>query len=600
MRFDIAFFLCCCRSFLSSSGRDDSESFYDLLGVEPDASSDELKRAYKRQSLQMHPDKLAQKGQTVTAADRDRFTRMRHAYEVLSDPRRRETYDAIGEQGMKWVEEPLSVDPQELAHNFATSSIMDRSKIFGIFLAIYIAVFVLPVLVCLMADGSLGNAKWVAVLAPLWVWDFFILFYQSRVIMMGPIKRPDHVPEEEWIDPLPMAKRIMSMVRFGLLVLFEVLLALRLDGTIHIPWTFVFIPIYFWEIIALRRKIHLINMTIVTHDELELAIGKKLTNFSPTEREDIHRRFIIVPSKSGPVYEAARRLQLEAKGDIIRISARILFTVLLVTNLDTGFDWSWWIVFLPILGMAVCIVGTAFQNFSEIQTEVAKRDSSIFGMTEAEHNGEQQGTPYATMDENNKTSAEQSEPLTNEEKEELKAKLMQSATRAVATCFSQCFFIFLVCLLIGKIEGAGYSSLVIISPFLLCGGVILCCLACTIFCISEVDENAGMADFDSAVNQAAATAAAGYGSTDAAPSSSTSYVPPAQVQQSTAPKIDGASISTWDPERGQVWEGGQDDINQVDTISETRDEPPVDTLLPPLKEQAYVNPEAVNDSYDLD
>ncbi len=124
MRFDIAFFLCCCRSFLSSSGRDDSESYYDLLGVEPNASPDELKRAYKRQSLQMHPDKLAQKGQTVTAADRDRFTRMRHAYEVLSDPRRRETYDAIGEQGMKWVEEPLSVDPQELAHNFATSSIM--------------------------------------------------------------------------------------------------------------------------------------------------------------------------------------------------------------------------------------------------------------------------------------------------------------------------------------------------------------------------------------------------------------------------------------------------------------------------------------------
>lgn len=253
------------------------------------------------------------------------------------------------------------------------------------------------------------------------------------------------------------------MVRFGLLVLFEVLLALRLDGTIHIPWTFVFIPIYFWEIIALRRKIHLINMTIVTHDELELAIGKKLTNFSPTEREDIHRRFIIVPSKSGPVYEAARRLQLEAKGDIIRISARILFTVLLVTNLDTGFDWSWWIVFLPILGMAVCIVGTAFQNFSEIQTEVAKRDSSIFGMTEAEHNGEQQGTPYATMDENNKTSAEQSEPLTNEEKEELKAKLMQSATRAVATCFSQCFFIFLVCLLIGKIEGKSISNMSIAS-----------------------------------------------------------------------------------------------------------------------------------------
>lgn len=59
MRFDIAFFLCCCRSFLSSNGRsEDDESFYDLLSVKPNAKPDELKRAYKKQSLLMHPDKL--------------------------------------------------------------------------------------------------------------------------------------------------------------------------------------------------------------------------------------------------------------------------------------------------------------------------------------------------------------------------------------------------------------------------------------------------------------------------------------------------------------------------------------------------------------
>lgn len=188
---------------------DDQESFYDLLGVSSKANADELKKAYKRQSLLMHPDKLSQKRQSVSEADRDRFTRMKHAYEVLSDPRRRETYDAIGERGMKWVEEPLSVDPQELAHNFATSSVLDRSKVFAIFLGIYTAVFVLPVLVCLMVDGALGGAKWVTVLTPLWLWDVAILFYHSRVILMGPIKRPDHIPDEEWIDPLPMWKRIM-------------------------------------------------------------------------------------------------------------------------------------------------------------------------------------------------------------------------------------------------------------------------------------------------------------------------------------------------------------------------------------------------------
>ena len=589
MRFDIGFFLCCCRSFLSSRGRNNNadgdennnESFYDLLGVTSTATPEELKRAYKKQSLLIHPDKLAQKGKTVTSIDRDRFTRMRHAYEVLSDPRRRETYDAIGEQGMKWVEEPLSIDPQELAHNFATSSILDRSKIFAIFLVIYIAIFLLPVLVCLMADGALGdNAHWVAILIPLWVWDVFILFYHSRVILMGPIKRPDHIPEEEWVDPLPMSKRIMAMVRFACLVVFQILLALRLDGHIvNVPWSMVFIPLYLWEGIALRRKIHLANVIIVTLDELELAIGKKLVDCSTAEQEYIHRRYIVIPEKTkngtstaSPLYESACRLRSEAKMDIVRILARILFTILLVINLDRSEEWSWWLVFIPIFAMAFCIVGSAFHGFVRTQSEAVKVDPTLFGLQQQHQPGagNEDGTHYSNMEENKQ--GDTTSPLTDEEKEELKGKVAQSAYRAVGAFFSQCFFLVIVCILIGKIEGANYSFLLVISPFLAAGAIILCCLACTIFCISEVDENAGMAEFESAVNQAAASAS-GYRTTAAAAADAKKkYTPPSQTEQqhngfsaesigvmngsSTAafPTEPKRPSSTWDPERGEVWE----------------------------------------------
>ena len=155
-RLDLAFFLCCCKACLvSSDQQSQSESFYDILQVERDATHDELKRAYKRQSLQMHPDKLAQKGKTVTEEDQARFTRMKEAYEVLSDPHKRETYDAIGEKGMKWIDEPLSMDPEEMAKNFASSSTIDRAKIFSIFVFVAMAILIQPILICLQLDGKI-------------------------------------------------------------------------------------------------------------------------------------------------------------------------------------------------------------------------------------------------------------------------------------------------------------------------------------------------------------------------------------------------------------------------------------------------------------
>ena len=539
MRLDLSFILCCCRSFLSTP---EDETYYDLLSVSPTATPEELKRAYKRQSLLMHPDKLAQRGQTVTSADRDRFTRMKHAYEVLSDERRRETYDAIGERGMKWVEEPLSMDPQELAHNFASSSVLDRSKIFAIFLVAYVLVFLLPVLICIMGDGTLGNdAKWTVVLIPLWMWDVILLFYHFRVVMMGPIKRPEHIPEEEWVDPLPVGKRIMAMVRFGLLVLFELLVSLQMDEIVNLPWVVVFIPILLWEILALRKKVMLANMNIVTHEELELVIGKKFTACNPTEKEEIHKRFFVVPTKEGTIYEAACRLKQEAVGDIIRILTRMIFSVLLVLNLQLELDWSWWIVFIPIYLMAFCICGAAHRRFREAQAEAAMKDPDTFGNA-----GEDPATAYAKM-EGGKTT-----PISNEEREELKVKVMHSAYKAVGTCFSQCFFLFLTCLLIAKLEGAGYSYVWIISPFLAFGGIILCCLACTIFCVSEVDENAGMTEFDSTVEQAAVAA---YGTADPA----NAYQPPNHQQQqqpisqNQQQESQTPVESTWDPEKGQTW-----------------------------------------------
>jgi|UniRef100_A0A7S4GI47 DnaJ family protein A protein 2 len=68
--------------------------FYDVLGVSPDASEGDIKKAYRKIAIQCHPDK----NPSPEAAEK--FKAASQAYEVLSDEDKRKTYDRYGEEAV--------------------------------------------------------------------------------------------------------------------------------------------------------------------------------------------------------------------------------------------------------------------------------------------------------------------------------------------------------------------------------------------------------------------------------------------------------------------------------------------------------------------
>lgn len=66
--------------------------YYEILGINKDASADEIKKAFRKAAIKYHPDK--------EGGDETKFKEVNEAYEVLKDPSKRQRYDQFGHAGV--------------------------------------------------------------------------------------------------------------------------------------------------------------------------------------------------------------------------------------------------------------------------------------------------------------------------------------------------------------------------------------------------------------------------------------------------------------------------------------------------------------------
>lgn len=72
------------------------KNYYEILGVDRDATQEEIKKAYRALAKKYHPDAAPRNSKI-----KERFLQIQEAYNVLSDPEQRETYNAYGHEAYR-------------------------------------------------------------------------------------------------------------------------------------------------------------------------------------------------------------------------------------------------------------------------------------------------------------------------------------------------------------------------------------------------------------------------------------------------------------------------------------------------------------------
>ncbi|MBI4079071.1 MAG: DnaJ domain-containing protein [Candidatus Levybacteria bacterium] len=78
-----------------------SKDYYEVLGISKSASAEDIKKAYRKLALQYHPDR------NKTKEAEAKFKEVTKAYEVLSDPQKRQGYDQYGAAAFEQAQGPF-------------------------------------------------------------------------------------------------------------------------------------------------------------------------------------------------------------------------------------------------------------------------------------------------------------------------------------------------------------------------------------------------------------------------------------------------------------------------------------------------------------
>jgi len=336
--------------------------YYDLLGVETTASDEDIRKAYKRMALRLHPDK---NGGTDEA--QQKFMEMKNAYDVLSDSQKRELYDTMGEDGIKIYEDYGSMGPTELAElmfrSFLASGLGARALVVGILLLVVGFFLLIPIFWCLRVNGSI-SWNWAAVFVPMWILDAFILLCACFSACSTPKEESNPDDTEAEMKKISRERKIaamLSVLQVVLFVLTQVFIVLRLQESVSWGMGVVLLPWWILEGIDVLRQ--------------SLRAKVMLQEYRENVQADQETK-----------EEGKKVIQILIARKFMWIILRVLLAILIALKVDDTISVSWWVVFLPLWILLIIEIGNMVLGYvaaRRVEKGMASGDSEDQAMQRA-------------------------------------------------------------------------------------------------------------------------------------------------------------------------------------------------------------------------
>lgn len=315
-------------------GEGNNIELYEALGFDNNrVSQEDIKQAFRKKTLQLHPDKLAQKGIQASPEDSIKFVKCKEAYEILSDKKRRKRYDQVGLLGLKILENPREINPSELIQNFKRNQ-GDRYKV-ALFLGLVFGIILIfPIIFALKCDNSSKYGPWTAIWTPMWLVDL-LLFMAACYLCAS----KDDVDDDGTVvvEKITNTVKIFNFLETVLFILIQIFILIKLDDVVNWSWASTFAPWYVYEFVGVLSLIGpAVQSSTAPAPDTPAPHHEEGTDVEQDPR-----------LRSQMIYFEILITKVSANVQICASLFRLWLAIFLAIKLD-GKDWNWGLVFLPI------------------------------------------------------------------------------------------------------------------------------------------------------------------------------------------------------------------------------------------------------------